>query len=96
MHALQKPAGCFNCRVVTLLAYIQAGETLTILWYGEDELHKPAPEASSSYNHNTLITLRTSVEESHVSQTHFKVELYALMQAGHRCSEGCQCDVVVR
>ena len=53
---------------------------------------------SSSYNHNTLTTLRTSVNES--LQMHFKVAVRTcmlLMQAGDSLTdvEGCQCIHVV-
>ena len=53
---------------------------------------------SSSYNHNTLTTLRTSVNES--LQMHFKVAVRPFMlpmQAGDSLTdiEGCQCIHVV-
>ena len=55
---------------------------------------------SSSYNHNTVTTLRTSVNES--LQMHFKVAVRTFhacfqMQAGDSLTdvEGCQCIHVV-
>ena len=80
---LQIRVGCFNHRVVTLVAYKLEG--------GYE---------SSSCNHNTLTTLRTSVNES--LQMHFKVTvrnfhvLNACRWFPYRCSESFQCVVVVR
>ena len=62
MRALQKQVGCFNHRVVTMVA-----DKLKRMWLDERfalEIRIKQPKGqlpSSSYNHNTLKTLRTSL-----------------------------------
>ena len=74
-------------------------ERFALIWKSNCIRQPKMQQPSSSYNHNTLTTFRTSVNES--QQMHFKVvattfhALNASRWFPHRCSEGCQCIVVV-
>ena len=64
---LQKQVGCFNHRVVTLVAenWRDSGyESFTLVLKSNCIRQPKMPLSSSSYNHNTLTALRTSVRES--------------------------------
>ena len=81
LHALQKQVGCFNLRVVTMVADEQrysGYDRFPCVWK----------------NHNTPTTLRTSVKDS--LQIHFKVlvrNFHVTRWGNHGCF---QCIVVVR
>ena len=98
VHILQKQLGCFNNRVVTLVADIwrdSGYDRLDALVLKTNCIRQPKMHLPGlSYNQNTLTTLRTSVNES--LQMHFKVSaersfhvLNASRGIPHRCSEGC-------
>ena len=72
-------------RVATLVADKLETEKFTLVWK-TNWIRQPKKQLPcSSYNHNTMTNLRTSVKES--LQMHFKV---AVIQRwlSHRCSEG--------
>ena len=61
----------FNHRVVTLVADKLETERFTLVWK-TNWIRQPKKQLpSSSYNHNTLTTLRTAVKE--LLQMHFTV-----------------------
>ena len=79
-------------QMVTLVAYKLERRSLWEVCFGMSIRQPRKQLTSSSYNHNTLTTIRTSAESL---QMHFKVALrnFALDASRwfpHRCSEGCQ------
>ena len=79
LATLKKQVGCFNHRVVTTVAdkLKRPGYERFALVLENNCIRQPNRQLpSSSYNHNTLTTLRTSMKES--LQMHFKVAVRKL------------------
>ena len=79
--SLQKQVVCFNHRVVTMVADKLKGQWLwegCFGWLKTYLIRQPNRQLpSSSYNHNTLTKLRTSVKDS--LQMHFKVAVIKIL-----------------
>ena len=75
-RTLKKQVSCFNHRVVTTVADKLKRQRFALVLETNCIRQPNRQLPSSSYNHNTLTTLRTSIKES--LQMHFKVAVRKL------------------